>query len=360
MAVVCGGPAAVLPPETDSGLSGQSTARSRLTRLPPKVLEELRANGLCFRCKKPFTPGHDCPFKQLWVMVAKEDEELDLQQYEYCEVTGLEVVQEAQGGSNGEEGDFPVYSMAGIFCPRTMRIQGVVEGCTVTTLIDSGASHNFISSSLVSMLRLNPKKTSRFGVQLGDGHRQESKGVCRQLPISLPGCAITEDCYVFALGGVDIILEVAWLATMGEVRTNWEMLTMNFEWGDGRVELKGDPVMCRNLVSLRTLIKIIEIEFWTVLDSEPAKLSNATVGEWGDILEYHAEVFKEPQGQPPCRATDHRIELTSGSKPLSVRPYRYGHLQKDEIERLVDEMLRAGAIRPSSSPVLLVKKKDGS
>ena len=47
-----------------------------------------------------------------------------------------------------------------------------------------------------------------------------------------------------------------------------------------------------------------------------------------------------------------------------MRPYRYPQLQKNEIERLVTDMLQARIIQPSISPysslVLLVERKDGS
>lgn len=51
-------------------------------------------------------------------------------------------------------------------------------------------------------------------------------------------------------------------------------------------------------------------------------------------------------------------------QPTNLRPYRHSSVQKDIIEQMMREMLRAGVIQQSSSPysslVILVKKKDQS
>jgi hypothetical protein len=83
-----------------------------------------------------------------------------------------------------------------------------------------------------------------------------------------------------------------------------------------------------------------------------------------NLLREFQHLLDEPEGIPPSRIFDHRIPLKEGHASVNVRPYRYAHCQKHEIERQVTEMLNTGLIRPStspfSSPILLVKKKDGS
>ena len=82
------------------------------------------------------------------------------------------------------------------------------------------------------------------------------------------------------------------------------------------------------------------------------------------VLEEFKDVFKEPTKLPPHREHDHRIPLMEGAKPVNIRPYRYGALQKDVIEHMTQELLNSSVIQnsssPFSSPVVLVKKKDGS
>lgn len=81
------------------------------------------------------------------------------------------------------------------------------------------------------------------------------------------------------------------------------------------------------------------------------------------VSEYDS-LFLELKGLPPPREQDHYVVVQLGIKLASFNPYRYPYFHKSKIEKLVQEMLESGIIQPShshySSPVLLVRKQDGS
>lgn len=82
------------------------------------------------------------------------------------------------------------------------------------------------------------------------------------------------------------------------------------------------------------------------------------------IITQFPKIFHEPNQLPPSRTIQHHIHLTPNINLVNVKPYRYPHFQKPEIEQQVSLMLNAELIQPShscfSSLVLFVKKKDGS
>lgn len=106
------------------------------------------------------------------------------------------------------------------------------------------------------------------------------------------------------------------------------------------------------------------VHFYSIEIPSSESITHDQSPELKNMLSRFKDDFEEPSGLPPLRNQDHRISLMAGSGPVCVKPYRYPHYQKAEIERPVKDMLSTGVIRPSnspySSPVILVKKYDGS
>lgn len=103
--------------------------------------------------------------------------------------------------------------------------------------MDSGATHNFVAPQVITALNIPMDPTKRFGVRLGDGHMIVTRGKCTGLPLLVGDNDITVDAYVLDLGGVDMILGVAWLATLGKVEMDWGAMTVSFKSKGATVRL---------------------------------------------------------------------------------------------------------------------------
>ena len=70
-------------------------------------------------------------------------------------------------------------SVVGLTTPKTMKLKGTIGEQEVVVLIDSGATHNFISLDLVSKMQIPIVKTGAYGVTMGTGAAVREECLCR-------------------------------------------------------------------------------------------------------------------------------------------------------------------------------------
>ncbi|KAK2367399.1 hypothetical protein QL285_080687 [Trifolium repens] len=340
----------------------RSTTNVKWRGISNEEMEERRAKGQCFKCKGKYHPTlHKCPEKSLRIFVLGDGESIT----EDGEIVMLD------GDVSEEEEDTEVEcksmgvlgSMGG---QSTMKVEGKIADVDVLVLIDSGATHNFISPQITTALGLQITPMADKYIKLGDGHKITSKGVCRDVKILLGSIEVEVDAWVLELGGLDVVLGVAWLSTLGKVVMDWRALSMQFVQGSQLVKLQGQGSNLESYLNsfLEGKQSKWSTEWWWAQHQQLEAIHSAIPPALNNILQEFQEVFKEHIQLPPERSKVHHIKLFSDHAPVNVRPYRYPHHQKEEIERQVSELLQAGVIRPSmsafSSPVILVKKKDKS
>ncbi|TYK28130.1 Ty3/gypsy retrotransposon protein [Cucumis melo var. makuwa] len=349
-------------------------------RLTDAEFQARREKGLCFWCEEKYHAGHRCKTKEnkeLRMLLVKESgEEFKIVEEEYFNTETEMKPPKIQGVENLNI-ELSINSVVGLTNSGTMKVKGRLGEEEVVVLIDCGATHNFIAEKLVDKLQLLMRETPNYGVILGSDTTIKGKSVCRDVELWLGDCKITDSFLPLELGGVDAILGMQWLHSLGTIEVDWKNLVLTFYEWDNKVVIKGDPSLTKTQVSLKGMMKnwetkdqgyLVECRAMEKRDTE-GREADDQITETGKermatIISKYSDVFERPGRLPPQRGIEHHIYLRQGTDPVNVRPYRYAHHQKEEIERLVDEMLTSGIIRPStspySSPVLLVKKKDGS
>ncbi|PNX85959.1 retrotransposon-related protein, partial [Trifolium pratense] len=254
--------------------------------------------------------------------------------------------------------------------PQVIKVRGSIHEVPVVILIDSGASHNFISQQLVQKMNWERIDGPAMSIKLGDGSCAKTNGVCTQLEIAMDELQIRVDAQIFDLGCVDVVLGIEWLRTLGDMIVNWQKQTMSFWYNKQWITMKGVDSQLSNMETLHSVVckpwrnEVVDWKMNKVNRGVFHSLDEEQSRELEQLLSMCAGVFQEPKGLPPRRLKEHEIALKDGHEAVNVRPYRYPHHHKNEIEKQVKEMLATGIIRPStssfSSPVILVKKKDGS
>src|SRR5438128_3511363 len=93
-------------------------------------------------------------------------------------------------------------------------------------------------------------------------------------------------------------------------------------------------------------------------------LSTVSIEEVPVVCEYPDVFTEDLPGLPPDRELEFIIDMMPGTTPISQRAYRNTVTEWAELKDQIRELLDKGYIKPSTSPwgspVLFVKKKDGT
>ncbi|XP_058741863.1 uncharacterized protein LOC131614269 [Vicia villosa] len=345
-----------------------------IKRLSQAQIQERRAQGLCFNCDEKFVVGHKCATNRFLILLAEE------------EPSDSMVTADCLDSENTTElGDtyfqLSPQALTGQFSPQTLKFQGHIGGLPVMVLIDTGSTHNILQPRIAHHLHLTPTPITQFSVMVGNGSHLQCEGICHDVTLNLNNDLFTLPFYLLPIEGADVVLGMAWLRTLGPIQADFSIPSISFTHNDKPITLKGDPKtrpIHTSFHQLQHLIHANSIASFHLMIMEPLEVPNSTPmatnsistpnfhskPELQHLLQTYKNIFQPPKSLPPCRPHDHHITLLPNTPPINVKPYRYPHYQKDAMTSLIQEMLKEGTIIPSSSPfsspVLLVKKKDGT
>ncbi|KRZ69679.1 Transposon Ty3-G Gag-Pol polyprotein [Trichinella papuae] len=285
------------------------------------------------------------------------------------------------GTQSGRPGNRRVLSMAGLQTGDTPCVNGKLSGTRVSLLLDTGAVVSVIPESLWQVASGGePLERETGTILLADGRRMCISGV-GVVPLQLGRWR----------GRVPVVV-VRNLVVSGVLGTNffdsfvrtvdWQTREMTMNDGS-KVEIERESAPNKRL---GIGCALVTPNAWEAGSEETTEgkpdTGDGDLEEWGRSLVDGAEC--SPQGKRALSGVlrrcgkaisrgeadlgrtnlvQHQI-ATAGARPVKQPPRRLPHSQRAEMDQLIREMLRSGVIEPASgpwsSPVVLVRKKDGS
>ncbi|XP_028798835.1 uncharacterized protein LOC114754221 [Neltuma alba] len=245
--------------------------------------------------------------------------------------------------------------------PNLIRGNILLEGHVISALFDSGATHSFISvdcaqklSLLVVELPYDLRVSTPAGVTVVTGR------ACLELALQFENQDSTIDLFCLPLKGIDVIIGMNWLMANGAI-LDCKRRLVTIPVGALCAEMSSGPVLLSAAQVEKAVRKGCQafIVFFSIIEDEAGGIEQIAV-----VRDYPEVFSDEVAGLPPEREVEFSIELVPGTTPISKAPYRMSPSELVELKKQLEELLEKGLIRPSvspwGSPVLFVRKKDGS
>jgi len=257
-------------------------------------------------------------------------------------------------------------------------IHSSLKRAETTTLLDSGATENFMNLAYAKWLKL-PIKTLQYPQPLFnvDGSTNKQGDLKFYTDLTMRTGTIRKNMRFFLsdLGNHQLILGYPWFAAYQP----------KVDWARGWIDVSQLPIVISspdapkihpsprpslvlnartdNDQSIDQKVYIARISFPS---NQPTKEDRETLQKIPLEYRRHAQVFSESAAQrfPGPRIWDHTIELKPDA-PMTIpgKIYSLTVTEQEELLKFVKEHMAKGYIRPSKSPYaapfFFIKKKDG-
>ena len=266
---------------------------------------------------------------------------------------------------------------------RPFYFEMLLSGVYCVALIDSGASHSFVSASFARENGVSFRVKSSRGKQ-ADGSEFEVLGSLHNARIKLGPFRAKQSFYVANLSDFDVVLGMDFLVEH-DPALSWRKRTMSLTQQGRPVTLHAQrsdselPDVGSDKVELCTIqqysrmqdVADSDVQCCYVTPASSAVLTGAGAEHplISPVLQDFSDVLRTelPHGPPPTRRAadgtpiEHVIETASDVRAIKSKPFSYSRDEEAEVLRQLRALCSAGFASPSlsdwASPVLLVRKK---
>ena len=242
----------------------------------------------------------------------------------------------------------------------------LVSNLCIKVLFDTGASHSFISPSLVNFLRLKPEKLDPPITFVTIHGVLVVTIIFRACSIEISGHRLEADLIMLDPYPFDLILGTDWLSKYRALIDCYSRkVTLRLKNGLILQLCGKQGVISQNLLLKACFRGRRNLEcaaLFAITEKTPGANNSVVcipvVNEFPDVFP------EELPGLPPKREIDFAIEVCPGTSQISISPYRMAPAELAELKKQLEELLQKGFIRKSTSPwgapVLFVVKSDGT
>ncbi|GKC73880.1 reverse transcriptase [Tanacetum coccineum] len=123
-------------------------------------------------------------------------------------------------------------ALSGVNSFKTIRIKGYMGKQLMHILMDTGSTHNFIAMAAARRMGCQLRRIVPLEVSIANGNQMVSEYMCKGFEWTIQGITYKADVMIIPLGSCDMVLEVQWLATIGDILWNFKKPTMEYKYKD--------------------------------------------------------------------------------------------------------------------------------